>query len=63
METVDYDHVAPLYDRRYQGGGPAGLAAFVRARCPQDDARAVLDDPILTRDGTCQLSLLSDAAF
>src|SRR6187397_1396935 len=24
---------------------------------------AVLDDPILTRDGTCQLSLLSDAAF
>jgi hypothetical protein len=26
-------------------------------------AAAVLDDPILTRDGTCQLSLLSDAAF
>jgi SAM-dependent methyltransferase len=24
---------------------------------------AVLDDPILTREGTCQLSLLSDAAF
>jgi hypothetical protein len=24
---------------------------------------AVLDDPILTRDGTCQLSLLSDAEF
>ena len=24
---------------------------------------AVLDDPILTRDGTCQLSLLSDDEF
>ena len=38
MDRVDYDRVASGYDRRYRDGGPAGLAAFVRARCaPADD--------------------------
>ena len=43
MDPVDYDRVAPRYDRRYRDGGPAGLAAFVRARCPPADGRPVLD--------------------
>src|SRR5258705_8241369 len=43
MDRVDYDRVAAGYDRRYRDGGPAGLAAFVRARCLPGDARAVLD--------------------
>jgi ubiquinone/menaquinone biosynthesis C-methylase UbiE len=43
MDRVDYDGVAADYDRRYRDGGPAGLAAFVRARCAQAGDRPVLD--------------------
>lgn len=43
MDRVDYDRVAAGYDRRYRDGGPAGLAAFVRARCARAGDRAVLD--------------------
>jgi ubiquinone/menaquinone biosynthesis C-methylase UbiE len=43
MARVDYDRVAAEYDRRYRNGGPAGLAAFVRARCPPADGRPVVD--------------------
>jgi len=43
MDRVDYDRVAAGYDRRYRDGGPAGLAAFVRARCAAADDREVLD--------------------
>jgi ubiquinone/menaquinone biosynthesis C-methylase UbiE len=43
MDRVDYDRVAAAYDRRYRDGGPAGLAAFVRARCAQAGDRPVLD--------------------
>jgi ubiquinone/menaquinone biosynthesis C-methylase UbiE len=40
----------------------AGIEIAARIQGAAQGA-AVLDDPILTRDGTCQLSLLSDAAF
>jgi ubiquinone/menaquinone biosynthesis C-methylase UbiE len=43
MDRVDYDRLAASYDRRYRDGGPAGLAAFVRARCAPADGREVLD--------------------
>jgi ubiquinone/menaquinone biosynthesis C-methylase UbiE len=40
---IDYDRVAPAYDRRYGDGGPADLAAFVRARVAPAGDRPVLD--------------------
>ena len=43
MDRVDYDRVAASYDRRYRDGGPADLAAFVRARCAAAADREVLD--------------------
>jgi ubiquinone/menaquinone biosynthesis C-methylase UbiE len=43
MDRVDYDRVAASYDRRYRDGGPASLAAFVRARVSQAGDRPVLD--------------------
>jgi ubiquinone/menaquinone biosynthesis C-methylase UbiE len=43
METVDYDRVAPGYDRRYRDGGPAELIAFVRARCAEASGGDILE--------------------
>ena len=43
IPRVDYDRVAPGYDRRYGDGGPAGLAAFVRARAAEAGDRPVLE--------------------
>ena len=43
VPRVDYDAVAPGYDRRYRDGGPADLAAFVRARCADARDRPVLE--------------------
>jgi ubiquinone/menaquinone biosynthesis C-methylase UbiE len=44
--------------------GLADVRVEVAARITGDAVgAAVLDDPILTRDGTCQLSLLSDGEF
>jgi SAM-dependent methyltransferase len=40
---VDYDVVAPDYDRRYRAGGPAELAAFVRARAREAAGRPALE--------------------
>jgi ubiquinone/menaquinone biosynthesis C-methylase UbiE len=43
MRRVDYERAASVYDRRYRDGGPAGLAALVRARCSDAGDRRVLD--------------------
>lgn len=43
VPRVDYDTVASGYDRRYRDGGPADLAAFVRARCGEAGDRRVLE--------------------
>jgi SAM-dependent methyltransferase len=43
VPRVDYDAVASGYDRRYRDGGPADLAAFVRARCAEAGDRPVLE--------------------
>jgi ubiquinone/menaquinone biosynthesis C-methylase UbiE len=43
VRRVDYDRVAADYDRRYRDGGPAGLAAFVRARAAEAYDRPVLE--------------------
>src|SRR6186997_106124 len=43
MDPVDYERAGPCYDRRYTGGGPAGLAQLVRATCGSIDDRPVLD--------------------
>ena len=43
MDPVDYERAAPGYDRRYTGGGPAGLSRLVRAACGSAGDRAVLD--------------------
>jgi ubiquinone/menaquinone biosynthesis C-methylase UbiE len=42
-KRVDYDRVAPSYDRRYRDGEPPGLAAFIRERGAQAGDRPVLD--------------------
>lgn len=43
VQKIDYDRVAPTYDRRYRDGGPPELAALVQARCAEAGARPVLD--------------------
>jgi ubiquinone/menaquinone biosynthesis C-methylase UbiE len=43
MRRVDYERAASVYDRRYAQGGPAALAALVRARCADARDRRVLD--------------------
>jgi SAM-dependent methyltransferase len=43
MDPVDYERAGPCYDRRYTGGGPAGLSQLVRATCGSVDDRPVLD--------------------
>jgi SAM-dependent methyltransferase len=40
---VDYDEVAPVYDRRYRDGGSPEIAALVRAECARAGARPVLE--------------------
>lgn len=43
VRRVDYDRVAPDYDRRYRNGEPAELAAFVRSRVGEAGDRPVLE--------------------
>jgi ubiquinone/menaquinone biosynthesis C-methylase UbiE len=43
VSRVDYDAIASGYDRRYRDGGPADLAAFVRARCREALGGRVLE--------------------
>ena len=44
-------------------GGDAAKRAAKGAAGDHGPIFSICDDPILTRDGTCQLSLLSDIAF
>lgn len=43
MGPVDYERAAACYDRRYTGGGPAGLADLARTCCSEASYRPVLD--------------------
>ena len=43
MDPVDYNRAAACYDRRYTGGGPAGLAELARTCCRDAGYRPVLD--------------------
>lgn len=43
MNRVDYDQVSAVYDRRYQAGGPAGIAESLRGLAGQTQGRRMLE--------------------
>jgi ubiquinone/menaquinone biosynthesis C-methylase UbiE len=43
MRHIHYDQISPVYDRRYQAGGPAGVAKWLRELARQTRGRRVLE--------------------
>lgn len=40
---IDYDQISPVYDRRYQAGGPAGVAEWLRGLARQTRGQQALE--------------------